>query len=108
MMKSVTVTLTTAHTLYNLLALAVAIDPGFASYAAAREFSVQADPANTGNVYFGDSQTADASTTQRCAYKLLQSGTALHRGPVNSVPFSEWYAMADAASQKVNLMVMKE
>lgn len=108
MMKSVTVTLATAHTLYHLLDLAAAIDPGFKALATSRELSIQSDPANTGKVYFGDGLTADPSTTQRCGYVLVASGTAFHRDILNSVPFTEWYAMADTASQKVNILVAKE
>ena|SRR5271168_221880 len=110
-MKAATVTVGT--TAQNLLALCVAIDPGFKSTAmgssSAREMIMQSDPTNTGNIYIGDAKVASPSPgPQRCGYNLLAGGTALHRAIMEDVPFEDWWAVASAAGQLLNVMTMRK
>jgi len=110
-MASATVILTTAHTRYNLLTLAVAVNPAFKSAIMAasngRELTIQWDPLNTGKVYVGDNTVTDPSTAQNCGYVLLAGGTDLRRGLMDDIPFGEFYAMSDTASQKLNIMITR-
>ena len=108
-MKAATITIGTAAV--NLLTLCLAVDPGFKSTAmgssSAREMILQSDPTNTGNIYIGDAQVK-ASGPQRCGYNLLAGGTALHRAVMEDVPFEDWWAVASATGQLLNVMTMRK
>ena len=110
MMRGITVTVGVSAV--NLRALAIAIDPTLTNVLVgssnAREFAVQSDPANTGNIYFGDASVHVPAGGQRCAYNLAAGGTALHRSIMEDVPFEEWWAVASVAAQLVNILFMRK
>jgi hypothetical protein len=111
-LASATVKLVTAHTRYNLLTLAAAVNAAFKSpimgATSGKELTLQADPSNgAAKIYVGDSTVADPSTTQNCGYVLLAGGTDLRRGLMDDVPFGEFYAMSDTANALLNIMISR-
>jgi hypothetical protein len=112
MLLSCTVVLPTAHVAYNLQKLAIACDVRFIPVNKCRQITVQADPANSGNVYAGDSITSDAtgpgSNGQQCAAKL-GPGASYNWGPTGGdiMSFEDATCVGDVANQKVNIGVMR-
>lgn len=111
---AVTVTLTSADTNYNLLALVNAVlaaenntDTNIQAPGAARNVQIQSHPgidgvgANTASVLLGD---ANLSAT-RIGMVLAPGGFFSDRSPINNVDLGEIYARSATEAQKLNITV---
>jgi len=104
---AVTVTLTSANTNYNLLALVNAILTPTLSPGACRELSLQNTNGNTASVLVGD---AELSST-RIGYELTAGSSTVGMSRTyrcsgsNSVSIADIYVRSASAGQKLNVEI---
>lgn len=109
MLRGITITVGTAPV--NVLTLCLAVDPTLKSQypmgsTNMRSAGFQADPTNSGNVLLGDVKVATGS--QRCGVNLPAAGSLFDRDVLDSVPFEEFWAVASAAGQLLNVIVTRK
>ena len=100
--SGITVTLTTASTVYNLATLIAAIDGNASNHF--RRLQIQSDPANaSSNIYVGD---ANVSATRKGYVMLPGDYGPAESDQVPSLSTLDTYLVSDTSGVKVNVMAV--